>query len=232
MDFSDFTVVIPTFNECENIAELLTDLFIIYPDINVIVADDGSTDQTQKIVSEIGITHKRVFLLDRSAKQVHGITASVMDASLMANTKYIIVMDGDLQHPPEKIKDFASKLTEGYDIVVGVRKKVIVHWATNRRVISWIATKLGLFRLMLSGVYASDVLSGFFGTKRALFAEKVINCSWKFEQKGYKVLFDFLKILPRKTRIAEVPYEFGLRLKGTSKIKIRHVILFLRSVLK
>jgi len=230
MKYSDFTVIIPTFNESENISELLKVLNKLYPGISIIVSDDGSTDGTQKIVLDIGM--EKVVLLDRSAKPVHGLTASVMDAVLMANTKYIVVIDGDMQHPPEKIKSFASKLEEGCAVVVGSRAKVLVPWPIQRRMISWVATKLGSVRLRLSGAYTKDVLSGFFGAKRDLFAEKVTNYSSKFEPRGYKVLFDFLKLLPRKTKVAEVPYEFGLRTKGESKIKMKHVLLFLRSMLK
>lgn len=232
MDYSEFTVIIPTFNENENIRDLLNALIELYADINIIVADDGSTDGTQKTVLDIGLENKKIVLLDRSAKNVHGITASVMDAALNASTKYLVVIDGDLQHPPGKIKDFASKLTEGYDVVVGTREKVLVPWPTHRRMISRIASMLARSRLLISGVFAKDVLSGFFGTKRAPLVEKATMYSNRFEQKGYKVLFDYLKLLPRKTKVAEVPYEFGLRTKGQSKIKMKHVMLFLRSLLK
>jgi len=232
MNFADFTVIIPTFNESENISKLLQTLNVLYPEVNIIVADDGSTDGTQKIVLDIGLQNKRVVLLDRSAKPVHGITASVMDSILKATTKYAIVIDGDFQHPPDKIKDFASKLVEGYDVVVGAREKVLVPWPLYRRMISWTATKLGHCRLVVSGAFTKDVLSGFFGTKRELFTEKATTYSHKFEQRGYKVLFDFLKVLPRNTKVAEVSYEFGLRTKGESKIKMKHVLLFLRSVLR
>jgi dolichol-phosphate mannosyltransferase len=232
MDYSDFTVIIPTFNENENIHDLLNALIELYTGINIIVADDGSTDGTKDKVLEFGSTKKSVILLDRTLRPVHGITASVMDAVTYATTNYIIVMDGDLQHPPEKVKDIANKLSEGYDVVVGTRQKVVVPWPTHRKMISRIASMLACSRLLISGVFAKDVLSGFFGTKRELFAEKASTYSHGFEQRGYKVLFDFLKLLPRKTKVAEVPYEFGLRTKGESKIKMKHVLLFLRSVLK
>jgi glycosyltransferase involved in cell wall biosynthesis len=92
MDYSDTTVVIPTLNEEKNIYELLSSLFDNYHGISIIVADDGSSDNTKRLVRAT-----KSILLDRANKNIHGLTASVIEAVKQINTKYTIVMDGDMQ---------------------------------------------------------------------------------------------------------------------------------------
>jgi dolichol-phosphate mannosyltransferase len=119
-DYSDLTVITPTLNEKNNIVRLVGALDRMYRNVSVIVADDGSRDGTREAVSALGKKNGRVRLLDRSRKSVHGLTASVLDAALMARTRKIVVMDGDMQHPPAKVGDIAKAL-DSYDLVVGVR---------------------------------------------------------------------------------------------------------------
>ena len=129
----DTTIVVPTLNEEANIGRLLAMLLELYPGIHVTVADDGSTDRTGATVREEAARHASVALLDRASADVHGLTASVCDAALQVTTPYFIVMDGDLQHPPEKVKDLRASLAAGADVVVGRRDRVLVPWPTHRR---------------------------------------------------------------------------------------------------
>ncbi len=228
MNYSDVTVIIPTLNEAENISELIRIINGSHRGIRITVADDGSSDGTTEIVSRIGRSNRNVKLLDRGKEKVHGITASVIDAVGNAKTAYIIVMDGDLQHPPEKIGEIAKKLTEGNDIVAGTRKIVFGSWPMHRRLMSSIATSLARIKL---GRRVADPMSGFFGTRRELFVKAVAANDNRFVKEGYKVLFDLLKCAP-KARMAEAPYNFGERKRGKSKIKARHVMNFLKSLVK
>jgi dolichol-phosphate mannosyltransferase len=231
--YADTTVVVPTFNEGKNIGTLMGVLQRRYPGISVIVADDGSRDNTQALVRAAGRRNKRIRLLDRGAKPVHGLTASVMDGGLQARTQYLVVMDGDLQHPPEQVGAIVDALRAGADVAVGTRVKVVSDWPLHRKVMSWSATAMGWARLLAGGApFAKDVMSGFFGARTRLFQEKVRQRPGKFEPRGYKVLFDFLKLLPRKARVAPVPYVFGLRQGGESKIRMKHIVLYLKSLFR
>ena len=227
-DYSDTTVVIPTLNEELNILELLNLIENLYKNISIIVSDDGSTDKTQEIIKRYNNKNKKIKLLDRSKKIIHGLTASVVHASKTVKTKYTIVMDGDLQHPPEKLNEIVKALREGNELVVGGRKKVF-GWPLNRRIISEIATLLGKSRLLLKGATCEDILSGFFGIKTKLVQDIDIN---KFEMKGYKILFDILKNIDKNTKIKNICYDFGMRKRGHSKIGLRQVISFLKALFK
>jgi len=227
-DYSDTTVVIPTLNEELNILELLNLIENLYKNINIIVSDDGSTDKTQEIVKEHSKKNKKIKLLNRSKKIVHGLTASVVDASKQVKTKYAVVMDGDLQHPPEKIKDIVKKLRKGNELVAGARRKVF-DWSLSRRIISKIATGLGKTRLLLNGATCDDILSGFFGIRTNLMQS--INKN-KFEMLGYKILFDILKNIDKNTKIKNIYYDFGMRKRGHSKIGLKQIISFLKALLK
>ncbi len=226
MNYADFTVIIPTLNEAENISELVRIISGSYDGIRITVADDGSSDGTPGVVSRIGISNRNVKLLDRRDEPVHGITASVIDSAAEAKTPYIIVIDGDLQHPPEKIGEIAKKLTEGSDIAIGTRKIVFGGWPLQRRAMSLAATSLARIKL---GRRVSDPMSGFFGARRELFMNAVEKNRLRFVKEGYKALFDLLKCAP-KAKVSEVPYNFGERKRGKSKIKARHVIHFLKSL--
>ncbi len=231
MRYQDFTVVVPTLNEEKNILILMQKIEKLYPGIHLIVSDDGSKDATQQIVKKYHAKNNRFRLLDRSKKSVKGLTASVADGIRLADTKYFVVIDGDLQHPLEAIAEIASRLNEGYDVVVGTRRKEsTARWNPLRRLMSGTAIMLGRARLLLKGIRCRDVVSGFFGSKRGLFLEVFDSNSKKFELTGYKVLFDFLKYVRPSINISEVLYSFNLRERGHSKISRKHVISYFRSI--
>lgn len=228
MTYSEFTAIIPTLNEGRNIGRLLQLLTESYKGISVIIADDGSKDNTQLVARSWAERNKKVKLLDRSGAAVKGLTASVMDAVKEARTKYIIVMDGDLQHPPEAIRDMAEKL-KSLDVVGAARRKVLASWPWNRKLISTVATELARLRL---GRNVPDPLSGFFGAKTELFKDVLARSEKRFAKEGYKVFFDLLKCCPKGARIGHVYYDFGLRKGGESKIKLKHMMIFFRSLFK
>lgn len=232
MDFKDFTIIIPTLNEEENIGDLVTFLIKKYSGIQVIVCDDGSKDKTKEIVEALSQENKNVKLLKSDNDNIHGICRRVTEGTKEVKTKYLIVMDADFQHPPEKIKEIAKNLEKGYELVIGTRKKV-ENWRFDRKLMSCVATWLGKIVLFLKRKkIPRDILSGFFGIKTEIFKWAIEIYPQKFELPGYKVLFDLLKILPNDIKIKEVYYIFGQRKRGQSKIKTKHIILFLKSLLK
>jgi dolichol-phosphate mannosyltransferase len=222
---SHVTVVIPTFNEEENITSMIQSIQKLYTSFKNIIADDGSRDSTAKLVKE-----SKAQLLDRSKKKTKGLTAAIIDSCKKIKTRYMVVMDADFQHPPEKIGSIAKKLEQGYDIVIATRKRNL-GWPIKRKIISRIAKTLGRIRLILKGYLIIDPVSGFFGIKTSFFKDILARYGYKFENQGYKVLFDILKY-SKNAKIAEIYYEFRPRQKGASKIGKKQVISYLRALFK
>ena len=232
MSFKDFTIIIPALNEEENIGELLSFLVKKYSGIQVIVCDDGSKDKTKKIVQSFTSKNKSIRLLKSDDDKIHGICRRVTEGAKEVKTKYLIVMDADFQHPPEKIGEIAKNLDKGWELIIGTRKKV-KNWRFDRKLMSQVATWLGKMVLCFKRKkIPKDILSGFFGIKTEIFGWALKSQPQKFELPGYKVLFDLLKILPNDIKIKEVYYIFGQRKRGQSKIKAKHIILFLKSLFK
>jgi len=227
--FEEITVVLPTLNEKETIGKLINAILKNYHKIKIIVADDSSTDGTIGIVERISSKNRNVKLLERRGKK-KGLTASVIDGILASNTKYVIVMDADMQHPFEVIKEIKKKFDEGYNLVVATRASV-KNWALYRKIISRLLIYIGYLVLYLEGsVRCGDIFSGYFGIKKELF-ENVYKANKKrFVGEGYKVLFDFLKCIKSKdARIAEVPYVFHVRSAGSSKAGVKQGIALFKS---
>jgi len=231
--YSDLTLIIPTLNEEGNIKILLGLLQMHYPGVNVVVADDGSTDKTQRSVLEISKRNRRVRLLDRTKRQ-HGLTASVLDAAMTAKTSKIIVMDGDMQHPYQKVGEIARAL-DNCDLVIGVRTSV-ENWGLQRRLISFCMSGFAYLVFTLRGKpKCSDMMSGFFGIRTALFKSIIKGSRASFVDKGYKVLLDTLRIIDSNVKIHEVKYStFQNRKYGKSKLSglgINHATDTLKSIL-
>lgn len=226
MNYKDVTVVIPTLNEEKNIEKLVGLLKKTYKGIAVIVVDDGSTDNTQTVAKKAG-----AIVLDRSKEPIHGLCTSVLDGVHATKTPFVVVMDGDMQHPYEKVGEIVEKL-QHCDVVVGTREQVLSDWPLHRRLMSKLAIFLGHCRLLVSGVYCEDIVSGFFGVHTKVFQDIIAKKYSKYELRGYKVLFDTLKYLPRGTKVYQLKYDFGLRSEGVSKINWRHVLYYFRSLFR
>ncbi|MBN2880583.1 glycosyltransferase [Candidatus Woesearchaeota archaeon] len=224
---NDLTVIIPTYNECLNIGNLIGTILRLYPQVKIIVSDDGSTDGTKEIV--LSFSHS-VFLLDRTSSKVHGLTASVVHAVSYVKTKYFVVLDGDFQHPLTFISNIYQNLILGSSIVIGSRKRRTIHWEKySRKFISDFGTFLGILRLKVNGVTVRDPLSGFFGMRTSIF--RLLNLR-RFVPKGYKVLYDVLKQMNSSKIIQELYFEFQFRKNGSSKIAFKHFYYYLLSMLK
>ena len=226
-DYSDTTLIIPTLNESKNIGKLLDLLLKEYDGIKIIVSDDNSKDGTQKVVNDISLHHKKVRLLER-ANEPLGLTSSVIRALNTVETENTIVMDGDLQHPPEKVREIVDAL-DNYDLAIG-RRRSVRNWRVDRRIMSLMATFVARLRLITKKSRCRDVMSGFFGIKTELFQKSVK--AGVYELEGYKVLFDFLKSNSKELSVKEVEYDFGMRFGGKSKIGMKQIIVFLKSLLK
>jgi dolichol-phosphate mannosyltransferase len=226
MLYKDTTIIIPTINEERNIGKLLGIIRKLYSGISVIVADDGSTDKTREIAKANGAK-----VLDRR-KEKKGLSASVIHAAHKVKTRYFAVIDGDLQHPPEKIKDIVAALRKGALVAIGVRERVDSKWPIFRRAQSKVAMSLGHMKLAGRPYAKTDLMSGFFGCQTKSFLEYYAKNKTRFVPEGFKVLFDLLKCLPRDAKVAEIGYVFGTRSEGASKISGRHAYYYLKSLIK
>ncbi len=230
--YSDFTIIIPTLNEYKNIQLITSKLLRMYPDVSIIVSDDGSTDGTREAVNEISKKNRRIRLLDREAKRVHGLSASVLDAVLMVKTKYLIVMDADMQHPPDKVSEM-MKYLKSYDLVVGVRIHV-KNWGIYRKTVSKSIAYFSYAILTIRGKRTcNDIMSGFFGIQTRFFQLIIRKRRTAFIGRSYKVLLDLLKLLDRNVKIKEVYYSsFNPRRYGKSKANVGNFIDIIKSSFK
>ncbi|MEM0147225.1 MAG: glycosyltransferase [Candidatus Micrarchaeaceae archaeon] len=230
INYKDFTVVLPTLNEEKTIGKLIHYIISHYRGMRVIVVDDGSTDSTEKLVSRISKGHRSVKFVNRQRLGLaRGLTASIAFGISASATKYTLVMDADLQHPPEVLGALAERLLKGSDVAVAVRASV-PHWAFYRKLISKSLMLIGKIDLRARGRNTcKDIFSGFFGIRRQLFIETYAKNKDRFVGYGYKVLFDFLKCERKRIRISEVPYVFKTRKAGTSKAGIKQGLALLKS---
>ncbi len=233
IDFTDLTIISPTLNEEQNIAELLRVLTEIYTGVSIIIADDGSRDRTAEIVKEWSSENVRIQLLDRRDNPIKGLTASVLDAILLVQTEYFLVIDADLQHPPLLIKDLYDLAKSGIRIVAGVRKPYQENQGWHRICVTKTATLLAkIYLKILKQRHVSDPMSGFFLATTKDCQAMIKQFAKRFEPKGYKVFFDLLKVAPRETSYHEVQYQFSFRTSGKSKLSPKHAGYFLRGLLK
>jgi len=229
---NDLTVVIPVKNEVKNIGYVINELLQIYPNLNIIVADDGSTDGTVDIIKDIQRNNKNVVLLDRRNERIKGLTVSVLDAIAMVKTEYFMVMDGDGQHETKYVERLYNQLKLNSNLSVASRVSV-PGWHWNRKLISWIGDFLGKFILSLKKKKSpADILSGFFGVETDYWRKIVKNRMDYFCLKGYKLLFDFLKIYDSSINLENVYYIFNTRGSGTSKINWKIYLEYLRALLR
>ncbi len=227
MDYSDCTIVLPTLNEEKNIGIIIERLMHMYKGIGIIVADDGSTDNTKKEVEKF---NGNVSFLDRSMKKVHGLTASVIDG-IKHSSRYAIVMDADMQHPLDVVKDIYEKLHENYDIVVACRANA-EGLSTFRKLVS--KGTMNFAKLVFTirrKKTVSDMTSGFFGVNVEFFKANAAD-EKKFVLTGYKVLIDLLRIAPN-ANVYEIKYTgFSARKYGRSKAKPKIMLKALWSILR
>ncbi len=226
MKKNDLTIIIPTRNEEKAIGILIDKILKIDEEISILVCDDDSTDKTKEIVFSFG---ENVQFIDRKHSLIKGLTISVFEGLSCALTENLIVMDGDMQHPPEAIEEIYKKLKEGSDLVVASRKNK-THGLKNRKrlIFSEGGTFLGTLFLKRKGIFVKDPLTGFFGIKKDLFSK--MNKK-RFVFGGYKILFDILKQTPENVVVEEIFFNFDIRKNGSSKMKIKHMFHFLYSLI-
>jgi len=208
----DVTIIVPTYNEAENIPVLIERIFgAVEPEgfeCEVIVVDDDSPDGTTESARGLEDSYKNLTVICRKGKR--GLSSAVIDGIEAAGGEIIGFMDADLSHHPESIPELVGAITFGdCDIAIGSRFTEggdAGEMPPLRRVFSWIAahTARGL-----TGV--RDPMSGFF------FFRKGVIDGIELSPRGFKIGLDIL-VKGRYRKVAEVPISFGKRGYGRSKM--------------
>lgn len=223
----DVTFVVPTLNESASLPRLLAALAEAAPGARVLIADDDSSDGTRSVAASFA-GPLDVEVLHRSGPD-KGLSASVADAILRVKTQNFVVMDADLQHPPEAAVALLSGLDDA-DLVVG-RRANYDSLGARRTLVSRSARALARAHLRARGKpLVDDPMSGLFAA-RTDFAQSIVRAhGHAFERAGFKILLDLLRFAPEGARVAESPYSFAPRAAGASKLRARHVVSLLRQL--
>ena len=209
----ELSLVIPTYNEAENVEELIkrTAASLRNVDFEAIFVDDGSPDGTAMAIEWFGKGCGDFHVLRRKSRG--GLSSAVMDGVRIAKGDVVAVMDGDLQHPPELLPEMLGKIKRGNDLIIASRYLkggMVEHSNLLRKAMSKIAVILVHFLLPKTRA-VEDVVSGFF-----MFRKSVLKNA-RFSLIGYKILLEIIEE-GNVNNMAEVPYVFAIREKGTSKL--------------
>ncbi|WPP48253.1 polyprenol monophosphomannose synthase [Catalinimonas niigatensis] len=215
-------VVIPTYNESENISMLLEDILNQSVLFDVLIVDDNSPDGTALLVKEI--QHKypgRVYLLEREKKSGLGPAyIAGFKYGLQQNYLYIFEMDADFSHDPDDLSRlYETCANDGYDLAIGSRYVSgvnVVNWPMSRVLVSFFAS---IYIQMITGMPIKDATAGFKCYHRSVLQIidldriRFIGYAFQIEMKFTAWLYDF--------KIKEVPIIFTNRTKGVSKMSSR-----------
>ncbi|MEW6095647.1 MAG: polyprenol monophosphomannose synthase [bacterium] len=211
-------VVIPTYNEKENIEKLVPQILNLDKKIDVLVVDDNSPDGTGDMVDKLKAEFQdRVFVIHRAGKL--GFASAYIEGfqfALNLDVDYIISMDADFSHNPKYLPELIERFKD-YDVVVGSRYMhgtvSVVNWPIKRLVLSKLAN---LYAKIVTGLKVNDCTSGFTGYKREVLEKIGIR---NILSDGYSFLIEMKYLAQKKGyKLVEVPIIFEERRLGQSKM--------------
>ncbi|MCY2686216.1 polyprenol monophosphomannose synthase [Salinimicrobium sp. TH3] len=215
----DGIVIIPTYNEKENIEKIIKNVFSLQRSFHILVVDDNSPDGTAGIVRSLEPSFKdRLFLIEREGKSGLG-TAYIKGFKWVLEREYtyIFQMDADFSHNPnDLIRLFNACRRGGAHVAVGSRYKTgvnVVNWPMSRVLLSWLASK---YVRLITAMPVEDTTAGFVCYKREVL-ERIHLDKIKFVGYAFQIEMKFKAYLA-KFRIVEVPVIFTDRTRGTSKM--------------
>ncbi len=212
-------VVIPTYNEAENLPLIVPEVLAQDERLEVLVVDDDSPDGTGKIADELAASDDRVHVLHRPGKEGLGPAYRAGFArALDLGADVIFQMDADFSHPPETIGTMLSEI-EDCDVVQGSRYLngiTVVNWPIERILISYFGNE---YSKRITGLRLTDTTSGFRCIRRSLLEQIPLD---RIRSNGYafqiEMNYHFMK---RKARVKEIPFFFLDRTRGLSKLTPR-----------
>ena len=227
----ELSLVIPTFNESQNIRELI-DILVklldrtIPADYESIVVDDDSPDRTWEIADRLAARYPQLRVIRRETER--GLSTAVISGWQAARGEILGVIDADLQHPPEILLQLWAEMDKGAELAVASRNVAgggVSEWSIVRRFLSRGAQILGLVILPEVIGRLSDPMSGYFMVRRSAIANR------RLSPVGYKILIEV--VARGQIRwIAEVGYVFRERLIGASKVTWKHYLEYIQHLLK
>ena len=215
-------MIIPTYNENQNIERLIDEVLSLSLDFDLLVIDDNSPDGTGKIVKDLAQKNNLINLISRPSKMGLGIAYMTgFRWALEKGYEFIVTMDADLSHKPKYLREIVE-LLDSNDLAIGSRYipgGYIDGWPFVRKMIS----KFGnAYAKTVTGLNIGDMTSGFMGIKKALVSEIV---NGNINSEGYSFLIEVKGLAFKKgCKIKEFPIVFFDRIAGKSKIS-RKIIL-------
>ncbi len=220
------SLILPTYNEAKNLPELLRRVTEAANPAEIIVVDDDSPDRTWEEGERLRLTYPNLRVIRRIGEK--GLSSAVVRGCDEATGDVLVVMDSDLQHDPAIIMSLAACIERGAAIAVASRYREggsVGDWVRGRR---WLS-KIGTFvARKLPNVETTDPMSGFFAVRRDVYTKT----RPLLKPEGFKILFELLAALPRRSRLDEVPLHFQPRLHGESKLSLWVQLQFLKQALR
>ena len=224
------SIVIPTYNERENISRLLTVLNDEFKknchhSFDVVFVDGNSPDGTSKIIQDFSEENPNIHLMVEEKKSGLGSAYILGMKYSLANLKpdAVVEMDADFQHDPHDLGRFIQKLNEGYDYVLGSRYikggSIPKEWSLDRKFLSFFGNLFA--RLVLGVLSVHDITSGY----RISRADKLsmVNLD-NLDKRVYAYKIQLLyEMVKNKSRVSEIPIKFGLRDRGKSKMETSNI---------
>ena len=211
----ELSIVVPVFNERDNLIELTTRIRACLGDEawEIIYVDDDSPDRSAELARELAAQDSRVRCLQRIGRR--GLSSACVEGMLASSAPYLAVIDGDLQHDESLLPQMLTELKQGgLDVVVGsryVQGGGTGDWDSKRLRLSKLGTR---FSRVLVPDDLTDPMSGFFMVRRSVFDLAVHDLSTI----GTKILTDLFASAAQPLRFKELPYSFRLRTAGHSKL--------------
>ena len=209
-------IVIPTYNERDNIARLASQVLAQGEGIELLVVDDNSPDGTGELVDQMAAADPRIHVLHRSGKL--GLGSAYREGfrvALQLGAEYIFEMDADFSHDPAMIPLFLDKIKE-CDVVIGSRYLhgvSVVNWPIRRLILSYAAN---VYTRIVTGLQISDCTGGFKCFRRQVL--EAIDLG-KIRSDGYSFQIEMnFRCVERGFKVGEVPIIFIDRHAGTSKM--------------
>jgi len=209
-------VIIPTYNEIDNVERIINKIHEVMPEIHVLIVDDNSPDGTSQAVEKMMANDNRVFLLKRPGKM--GLGTAYCDGfrfSLDRNYEAILEMDADFSHDPEELPNFTEQIKE-YDLVIGSRYISgvnVVNWPLRRLILSYGAN---IYTRIITRMPIKDATGGY-KCFRADSLRKIDLDAIKSNGYGFQIEINY-KVWKNKGNIKEIPIIFIDRRSGISKM--------------